>query len=184
MDKFTAFDLFKKQRNMKTNKYFLLFAICVLHVGLTAQSSNSYGQLESRFTKKKLTSSDSTAFKEAGILKAKSLFEYGDVYISNSTNMSNQAYVIDRVPDLFHVAKGDTLNTDSVMLFVNTIIANEKPNAIDIVFTEKDGVLGHVATDTENLNFEADIVLIKEPKEFGNSKEKVWQVFLSKPFFW
>jgi len=166
----------------KFNLYFLGI-LCLLGNVLVAQSDNSYGKIQTRFTKNKLTAEDSTAFKEAGILKAKTLFEYGDVYTSNYDNTSNQAYVVNRVPDLFYVPKGDTLNTDSIVLMVNKIIENEKSNAVEIVFSEKDGVLGHVATATKKLNFEADIILVKAPKQFGDTKEKVWQVFLENPVF-
>ncbi len=150
---------------------------------LSAQSTKSYDQVESRFYKKRLSAEDSLAFKEAGILKAKTLFEYGDVYLSNSGNLANQSYVTMRVPDLFYVTERDTLNTDSVVMMINTIIENEKPKTVEIVFSEKEGVLGHVATATQKLNFEADIILVKTAKQFGKSKEKVWQVFLANPIF-
>ncbi len=149
-----------------------------------AQSSESYGEIENRFTKIELSAGDSTAFRESGYLKAKSLFEYGDMYISNSNNVSNQTYVINRVPDLFYIPKGETLNTDSVMQMVNAIIAEEGSKPIKLKLSKKDGVLGHVDTDTKNLNFGADIILIKAPKAFGTSEEKIWQVFLASPVFW
>jgi len=167
-------------------KYFLtlIMGFFLLFGGsINAQSDNSYDQVQTRFYKIKLSTEDSLAFKEAGILKAKTLFEYGDVYLSNSNNRSNQTYVTTRVPDLFYVPEGDTLNTDSVVMMINTIIENEKPNQVEIVFTEKEGVLGHVATATQKLNFEADIILVKTVKKFGKSKEKIWQVFLTNPEF-
>lgn len=163
--------------------YIFLILVTGIHP-LSAQNSGSYETIENRFTKTELSPTDSLAFQEAGFQKAKSLFEYGDVYRSNSNNVSNQAYVIKRVPDLFYVQEGDTLNTDSVMFLVNTMIANEKPNAISLTLINKDGTLGHVYTSTENLNFKADIIIVKAPKNFGNSEEKIWQVFLTNPLFW
>jgi len=169
---------------MKANKLYLILLFGVWTQVTQAQTSDSYGAIENRFTKSKLSAADSTAFRESGYLKAKSLFEYGDVYISNSSNAANQAYVIQRVPDLFYIAEGDTLNTDSVMMMVNVIIENERPKPIKLELTEKEGVLGHVATKTKKLHFEADIILVKEPKKFGNTEEKIWQVFLANPVFW
>ena len=151
---------------------------------LCAQNTSSYSEIEDRFTKTELTEADSLAFMKAGFQKAKSLFEYGDVYINNSSNLSNQAYVIKRVPDLFYIQEGDTLNTDSIMFLVNTMITNEKPNSIDLTLVDKDGTLGHVFTSTKNLNFKADIIIVKVPKNFGDSEEKIWQVFLTNPVFW
>lgn len=151
---------------------------------LSAQNNSSYSEIEDRFTKTVLTETDSLAFKKAGFQKAKSLFEYGDVYISNSSNVSNQAYVIKRIPDLFYIQEGDTLNIDSVMFLVNTMITNEKPKSIDLTLVDKAGTLGHVFTSTKNLNFKADIIIVKVPKAFGDSEEKIWQVFLTNPVFW
>jgi len=159
---------------MNTIRFYLLLFVVVWAPSLVAQTSDSYQTIENRFTKTTLTKADSLAFREAGYIKAKSLFEYGDVYMSNSGNRSNQAYVIQHVPDLFYVAEKDTLFTDSVMLMVNTIIANERPKPIKLELTEKEGVLGHVSTNTKKLNFEADIILIKAPKAFGDSEEKIW----------
>jgi hypothetical protein len=163
--------------------YIFLILIIGIHQ-LSAQNTSSYADIENRFTKTELTKTDSIAFKKAGFQKAKSLFEYGDVYINNSSNVSNQAYVIKRVPDLFYVSEGDTLNTDSVMFLVNTMITNEKPNSIDLTLVDKEGTLGHVFTSTKNLNFKADIIIVKSPKNFGDSEEIIWQVFLTNPLFW
>lgn len=163
--------------------YILLILVSGIHQ-LSAQSNSSYADIEDRFTKTELTKIDSLAFKEAGFQKAESLFEYGDVYIRNSSNESNQAYVINRVPDLFYVEEGDTLNTDSVMFLVNTMIKNEKPNSIDLTLVDKEGTLGHVFTSTKNLNFKADIIIVKSAKNFGDHEEIIWQVFLTNPIFW
>ena len=163
--------------------YMVITMLSFTQLGI-AQNSQSYGDIEDRFTKTELSEADSLAFKEAGILKAKSLFEYGEVYRSNSSNSSNQAYVIQRVPNLFYIPETDTLNTMIVMNQINTIIRNEKPKPVKIIFTEKQGVLGHVSTDLKKLNFEADLVLMKVPKDFGESQEKIWQVFLANPVFW
>lgn len=169
---------------MNRIKFYILLFIVISTSSLAAQTNDSYQIIENRFTKTTLTKEDSLAFREAGYNKAKSLFEYGDIYMSNSGNISNQAYVIQRVPDLFYIAEKDTLFTDSVMVMINTIIANERPKPIKLKLTDKEGVLGHVATVTKKLNFEADIILIKAPKEFGDSQEKIWQVFLTNPVFW
>ncbi len=163
--------------------YLFLFLVTGMHQ-LSAQNTSSYADIENRFTKTELSQTDSLAFKKAGFQKAKSLFEFGDVYMSNSSNVSNQAFVIKHVPDLFYIPEGDTLNTDSVMFLVNTMITNEKPNSIDLTLVDKDGTLGHVFTSTKKLNFKADIIIVKVPKNFGNSEEKIWQVFLTNPLFW
>ena len=170
--------------NMKINKFHILLIASLCTQMAFSQSSGSYSDMENRFTKSTLTKADSLAFKEAGVLKAKSLFEYGEVYRSNSSNSSNQAYVIQRVPSLFFIPESDTLNTLDVMNHINTIIKNEKPKPVEIIFTEKEGVLGHVSTDLKKLNFAADIILLKVPKNFGDSEEEIWQVFLSSPVFW
>jgi len=169
---------------MSINKLYIILLFGFLAQVAQAQSSDSYGAMENRFTKTNLSAADSTAFRESGYLKAKSLFEYGDVYISNSSNASNQAYVIQRVPDLFYIAEGETLNTDSVMMMVNVIIENERPKPIKLVLSKKAGVLGHVITKTKKLHFEADIILVKASKQFGTTEEKIWQVFLTNPVFW
>ena len=168
---------------MKTNKPFALLAFLLFgSLFLRAQSSyEGYGKVEKRFVQKELSHEDSAAFIEAGMQRGYSLIEYSKVHIANTNNYSNQSYVVSRVPELFYVAEGETLPTDSIIMLVRAIIQKQLPKDVEIVFTKKAGVLGHIETLGRKPKFEADLILIKKQQKFGNDSKDVWQVFLTRP---
>lgn len=165
---------------MKAIKTIVVFALCLYSFGLEAQS---YGEMQTRFEKKKLEPADSAAFIQTGVQKAKSLFEYNDVYLQNSANRSNQMYVEQKAPELFYVEKGDTTNLDAVMMQTRAIVQKQNGKPVEIEYSKKDGVLGHVTTIDTDPVFQADLVLVQIKKSFGSTSKKVWQVFLANPTF-
>lgn len=165
---------------MKALKTLFVFAFCIYSFGLSAQS---YGQMQSRFEKKKLDPSDSAAFVQSGIQKAQSLFEYNDVYLQNSTNRSNQMYVEQKAPELFYIEKGDSTNLDAVMAQTRAIVQKQNGKPVEIQFTEKEGVLGQVTSVDTDPIFSADLILLQVKKSFGKTSKKVWQVYLANPTF-
>ena len=52
---------------------------------------------------------------------------------------------------------------------------------VKIVFSKKEGMLGHVATAGDRPKFEADLILVQKPKKFGKQSEAIWQVFMVDP---
>jgi hypothetical protein len=169
---------------MKTIKSILVILACSLGTALHAQSNSTYGEMQTRFEKKKLNAKDSAAFVQSGIQKAQTLFEYGNVYKVNADNYSNQAYVQDRVPDLFYVHPTDTVvSLDNVMQQVQTIVNNQNGKPVEIAYEEKFGTLGQVFTVNTDPVFSADLILIKGIKQFGKRSKEVWQVYLTNPTF-
>jgi hypothetical protein len=165
---------------MKAFKAITVFALCFSSLSLMAQS---YGEMQTRFEKKKLEPADSAAFIESGIQKAKSLFEYNDVYLQNSTNHSNQRYVEQKAPELFYLEKGDATDLDAVMIQTRAIVQKQNGKPVEIEYGKKDGVLGHVTTIDTDPVFQADLVLVQIKKSFGSTSKKVWQVYLANPTF-
>jgi hypothetical protein len=148
--------------------------------GIKAQS---YDMMQNRFEKKKLDPADSAAFIQSGIQKARSLFEYNDVYLQNSANRSNQMYVEQKAPELFYLEEGDSTDLDAVMTQTRAIVKKQKGKPVEIQYTEKEGVLGQVTSVNTDPIFQADLVLIQIEKSFGKTSKKVWQVFLTNPQF-
>ena len=143
--------------------------------------AQSYDQMETRFVKKKLTKQDSAAFIESGIQKAQSLFGQTDLYWSNSGNASNQAYIATRIPDLFYVAKGDSLDLEPLMAAIKKIQSHKNYTQPKFKLTEAKGYLGKITTTNTDPKLEFFLVLLRAPKRFGSEEEKVWQVFLAEP---
>lgn len=167
---------------MKQNNPLFIAFLMLFSSAIFAQNNyEGYGEIEKRFEKSDLSHQDSLAFIETGKQKAYTLIEYAKVHYSNTNNMSNQAYIVNRVPDLFYVAEGETLNSDSIVMVVRAIIQKELPDNVELIFTDKEGVLSHVETAFSTPKFEADIILIKRPKKFGKTNKEVWQVFLTRP---
>lgn len=165
---------------MNTLKTVFILAICMYGFGIKAQS---YGEMQTRFEKKKLESADSAAFIQSGIQKAKTLFEYNDVYLQNTANKSNQMYVEQKAPELFYLGEGDTTDLDVVMTQTRAIVKRQKGKPVEIEYGKKDGVLGHVTTIDTDPVFQADLVLVQIKKSFGSTSKKVWQVYLANPTF-
>ncbi len=164
---------------MKMNKLWIL--LLALSFGKSAVSQSSYEVMEKRFVKRSLSALDSAAFIEAGIQKAYSLVDFTQVHYSNSGNVSNQRYVETKVIELFYIKPNESLNTDSIVTLVRSVMQSKSGAPVEIVFTKKKGVLGHVATAGDRPKFEADVILVKAPKKFGKLSEPVWQVFLTNP---
>lgn len=155
----------------------------MLTFAATAQSNTSYGEMQTRFEKKKLAPADSAAFIQSGIQKAQTLFEYGDVHVQNTMNRANQMYVEQKTPELFYTSESDTLDMTLVMSKVQTIVQNQSGESVTLIYSEKLGFLGQVTSvDTEPI-FHADLILLKVKKSFGKTSKKVWQVFLTNPEF-
>lgn len=151
--------------------------------GLSAQSTHSYEKMQSRFEKETLESHDSAAFIQTGIQKAKTLFEYNTVYLQNSAHPSNQKYVEKKVPELFFVAEGDSVDIDLVMQRAQAIVEKQAGKPVNLKFEPKDGFLGQVYTVNTQPKFKADLIIVKVDKPFGKVTKKVWQVFLTNPEF-
>ena len=168
---------------MKSLKNILGLIFCLGILSGKAQSNNSYDAMQNRFEKNTLEPADSAAFIQTGIQKAKTLFEYNDVYLQNSTAPTNQKYVKKKVPELFFVAEGDSLNIDLVMQKAQEIVRKQMGKPVELKFESKDGVLGRVSTLNTDPKFTADLILVKVNKPFGKMTKQVWQVYLSNPQF-
>ncbi|WP_417588473.1 hypothetical protein [Owenweeksia hongkongensis] len=168
---------------MKAAKNIFSLAICLVTFSLGAQSESSYGKMQNRFEKKSLEPADSAAFIEAGMQKAQTLFEYNTVYLQNSTNVSNQKYVEKKVPELFFVAEGDSVDIDLVMQKAQAIVRKQTGKPVELKFEPKEGVLGQVSTINTSPTFKADLIIVKVNKAFGKMSKQVWQVFLANPTF-
>ncbi len=143
--------------------------------------AQSYETMENRFVKKQLSAKDSAAFITQGEQKALSLFYQTDLYLRNSGNTSNQAYIANRIPDLFYVAEGDSLDLQPLMDAINTIQRSKKYKQPKFEVTEAPGYLAKLETTNTKPKLEFFLVLMKAPKRFGEEEELVWQVFLTEP---
>lgn len=143
--------------------------------------AQSYKTMEDRFVKKQLTAQDSAAFTTQGLQKAQSLFYQTDLYLRNSGNTSNQAYIANRIPDLFYVAEGDSLDLQPLMDAINTIQRSKKYKQPEFKVTEAPGYLAKLETTNTKPKLEFFLVLMQAPKRFGSEEELVWQVFLAEP---
>ena len=168
---------------MKTLKSILALCLSLVTFCLSGQSNSSYEVMQSRFEKEILEPVDSAAFIQVGMQKAKSLFEYNTVYLQNSAKPSNQKYVEKKVPALFYVTEGDSVNIDVVMQKAQAIVEKQSGKPVDLKFEPKDGFLGQVYTVNTQPKFVADLIIVKVDKPFGRVTKKVWQVFLTNPEF-
>jgi hypothetical protein len=147
---------------------------------LPAQSE-SYKKMENRFLKPALTSQDSAAFRTQGIQKAQSLFDQTKLYVQNSGNVSNQAYIANRIPELFYVPEGEHLDLDPLMDAIKKIQSSKTPVTPIFVLRAEKGYLGKIETTNTLPKLEFFLVLMQAPKRFGSKEEMVWQVFLAEP---
>lgn len=169
---------------MNALKNIVTLAFCfVVLSSLSAQSNNSYDAMQTRFEKKTLGSADSAAFIQTGVQKAKTLFEYNDVYLQNSTIPANQKYVEKKVPELFFIAEGDSLDINQVMQKAQAIVRKQMGKPVELKHKPKDGFLGQVYTLNTEPVFMADLILVKVDKPFGKTTRQVWQVYLTNPVF-
>ena len=148
-----------------------------------AQSNSSYENMQNRFEKIELEPADTAAFIQAGIIKAKTLFEYGTVHRDNYSNRSNQVYVENQIPSLFYDGGADSINMEKVMNQVQIIMKNQKGKPVEIKHEKQMGKLGKVYSVNTKPNFEADLILVYVNKAFGKTTRKVWQVYLVNPKF-
>ena len=157
--------------------------VCILIFNYcTAKSQSSYTRLEKRFNKSVLSAQDSLAFKKQGLQKAQQLFYQTNLYLQNSQNLSNQAYIAQRIPQLFYKAEEDTAQFNAVMEEVRQIQA--QPNFEQTEFSwlqPPKGKLARLQTTNTQPALQFDLILIKEQKKFGDLEEAVWQVFLTNP---
>ena len=144
-------------------------------------NAQSYETMETRFVKKQLTAEDSAAFVTQGLQKAQSLFYQTDLYMRNTGNTSNQAYIANRIPDLFFVPEGHSLDLDPLMEAINKIQGAKKYKEPTFKVTGADGYLAKLETTNTKPKLEFFLVLMQAPKQFGKKKEQVWQVFLAEP---
>jgi hypothetical protein len=163
---------------MATNALWATLILVFAGLMLNAQS---YEAMETRFVKKQLTAEDSAAFVTQGLQKAQSLFYQTDLYMRNTGNSSNQAYIANRIPDLFFVPDGDSLDLDPLMIAINTIQGSKNYKEPTFKVSEFDGYLAKLETTNTKPKLEFFLVLMQAPKQFGKKKEQVWQVFLSEP---
>lgn len=143
--------------------------------------SEGYKQMENRFLKRGLTAEDSAAFRAQGIQKAQSLFDQTNLYVQNSGNASNQAYIVNRIPDLFYVPAGEELDLEPLMDAVKKIQSSKKQETPIFVVLPEKGYLGRIETTNTAPKLEFFLVLMQAPKRFGTKEEMVWQVFLAEP---
>ncbi len=157
----------------------LVLLLLVMSNFIAAQSS--YDTMENRFVKKRLTAQDSAAFKTQGLQKAQSLFYQTTLWSQNAGNTSNQTYIADRIPDLFYVAEGDSLDLEPLMAAISKIQNGKVQVEPEFKLSKAKGYLGKVETTNTKPKLEFFLVLMQAPKRFGSEEEKVWQVFLAEP---
>lgn len=158
----------------------LMTLIMLAAVSIAGAQSVDYSRLEKRFVKTDLTAQDTAAFRETGEQKVRQLFDKGNFYNQNQSNLSNQAYVKQQIPDLFYVPPGDTLDVDALLLDIERA-KQKQPRAIELSTKPADGYLGVTETVNCDPKFIFYLVLMQIPKQFGNEREPVWQVFLHQP---
>jgi len=157
-------------------------AIFLLQSVEVSAQSESYKKMENRFLKQGLSAEDSAAFRAQGIQKAQSLFDQTNLYMQNTGNASNQAYIATRIPDLFYVPPGEELNLEPLMQAIQKIQTNQKKSAVPMfVVLPVDGYLGKIESTNTKPKLEFFMVLMQAPKRFGSKEEMVWQVFLAEP---
>ncbi len=162
---------------MKTIK--LVMLLLVMSNLLAAQSS--YDSMEKRFVKRGLTPEDSAAFKTQGLQKAQSLFDQTNLWTQNSGNTSNQTYIANRIPELFYVPEGDSLDLEPLMAAISKIQNSKIRVEPEFKLSKAKGYLGKVETTNTKPKLEFFLVLMQAPKRFGSKEELVWQVFLAEP---
>lgn len=171
---------FESKNQMRTTVLGLCVFLLVSWATPTLAQS-SYGAMESRFVKSTPTSADSAAFTKQGLQKAQSLFAQTDLYYRNANNSSNQTYIAERIPALFYVPKGDSLDLKPLLRAIETIQQSKKYKEPKFTINEAPGYLAEIETTNTKPKLAFKLVLIKAPKQFGDQEEMVWQVFLAAP---
>lgn len=166
------------RKAMGKNVLGMVIALLAFGIGLNAQS---YDNMENRFVKKRLTAQDSAAFRTQGVQKAQSLFYQTDLWSRNAGNLSNQTYIADRMPELFFVAEGDSLDLQPLRDAISKIQQGKMYREPEFKISKAKGYLGKVETTNTKPKLEFFLVLLKAPKHFGTEEELVWQVFLAEP---
>jgi hypothetical protein len=171
----------KGDANARTITGVVLLLLAMIGFSPVVSAQSSYDAMEKRFVKKQLTAQDSAAFITQGVQKAQSLFYQTDLWSRNAGNTSNQAYIADRMPELFYVAKGDSLNLQPLREAINTIQRGKTYSQPEFKVSKAKGYLGKLETTNTKPKLEFFLVLLKAPKQFGTEEELVWQVFLAEP---
>lgn len=161
------------------NKQILILMLFLL--GGRFIHAQSYDVMEKRFIASQPSPKDSVAFIKQGVQKAQSLFYQTDLYTRNYNNTSNQVYIANRMPDLFYVAEGDSLDLEPLREAISSIQGRKNYKQPKFKTSEAEGYLAKLETTNTKPKLEFFLVLMKAPKRFGEEEEMVWQVFLADP---
>ncbi|KAB2810075.1 hypothetical protein [Phaeocystidibacter luteus] len=152
--------------------------MCVLFSLATVMASGqSYSTMESRFNRSELTEADSTAFINQGRQKARSLFDLGKLFISNSGRSSNQSYIQRGTNNIFYVEEGDSVDTGDILQRTSQAESTDG-EPIRFKLEDADGYLAKISTVNSDPPFIFYLVLAQIVKKFGEEEERVWDVML------
>lgn len=140
-------------------------------------SGQSYSTMESRFNRSQLTEDDSTAFINQGRQKARSLFDLGKLYVSNSGRSSNQSYIQRGTNNIFYVEEGDSVDTEDILERTSEATSTDG-EPIRFKLEDAEGYLAKISTINSDPPFIFYLVLAQVVKSFGDEEEKVWDVML------
>ncbi|HBF19062.1 MAG TPA: hypothetical protein DDW81_03130 [Cryomorphaceae bacterium] len=163
---------------MKKNNFLLVLLLTVSGYGVLGQT---YQSLENRFSREVLTSIDSAAFREQGLQKVRSLFYKADLYQRNTGNVSNQSYIGGSVEDMFYVEEGDSLDLKPMLKAIARIMDSSGKHEPKLKVLPSKTYLASVQTVKTHPQLSYFLILKRVPKQFGSSREMMWQVFLSIP---
>ncbi len=146
----------------------------------------SYGEIESRFTKNKLTKNDSLAFKKSAEEKVKQLMAYSKLYSAPGTGSKTKDIVAKKAEAMFRTntqtGNVEVIQIDSLLIKLSSLIDSldlEQP--VPLKWIQVEGSFGRY--EMENKSFQFDVILIKAAKNFGRNDEEIWQIYFCKPLF-
>lgn len=163
----------------------LLFGLIVLssQYNLRAQS---YGQIESRFTKSNLSKNDSLAFEKTAKEKLYRLMAYSKLYTNKETSSQTKASLKRKAEGMFRTNTQTGLveifDMDSLLLNLSSII-DSYYQSNDSLLSWKSNSPNFGKYQISNGKFELTVLLIKAPKSFGKNEEDIWQVYFCSPIF-
>jgi hypothetical protein len=157
-----------------------IMAMALFSMPLSPALSQAYDEMQSRFVRPVLGTSDSNAFRMAGEQKVRQLLEQSDFHSRNVNVTSNQAYVVNRSADLFYTDDTAPIDYDALLQAIAQA-RMKSPRAPRLVTQPAPGYLGVVRTQGWETQFTFYLMLQRTTKSFGAEQEEVWQVFLTRP---
>lgn len=158
----------------------LRLAILIIALSYSGLKGQSYGQIEDRFTKSVLSTSDSIAFKQSATLKFDLLIHYSELY-DKTDEKRTKKQIRSKVTKMFSTPNNldssfHKLDVEKLLLGLSSITDSLSDSIfmkpIWLVNPEYLGSLG-----TRNGLFKIHVLLQKSSKKFGNKDDDVWQVF-------